>query len=64
MKKEWVERGVRLSCLPADLYAGDRKILRQRRVTFIDVVNDLSLEDGGYLNGTKMTLLKKHYLRP
>jgi hypothetical protein len=64
MKKEWVERGVCLSCLPADLYAGDRKILRQRKVTFTDVVNDLSLEDGSYLKGTKMTLLKKQYFNP
>jgi hypothetical protein len=61
MKKEWVDRGIRLSCLDADFYASDRKILRQRRITFTDTTSDLSLTDGGYLNGTKMTLLKKNY---
>jgi hypothetical protein len=61
LKQEWVDCGVRLSCLPADFYVSDRKILRQRRITFTDVTPDLSLTDGGYLNGTKMTLLKKNY---
>jgi hypothetical protein len=61
MKKEWLHQSVRLSCLEADFYAGERKILRQRRITFKDTTSDLSLTDGGYLNGTKMTLLKKNY---
>jgi hypothetical protein len=61
MKKEWLDHSVRLSCLPADFYAGERKILRQRKITFSDTTSDLSLTDGGYLNGTKMSLLKKNY---
>lgn len=61
MKKEWLHHSVRLSGIPADFYAGERKILRQRKVTFKDTTSDLTLTDGGYLNGTKMTLLKKNY---
>lgn len=61
MKQEWIDQAVRLSCLPADFYSGERKILRQRRITFSDTTSDLTLTDGGYLNGTKMSLLKKLY---
>lgn len=61
MKKEWLHHSIRLSCSPADFYAGERKILRQRRITFSDTTSDLTLTDGGYLNGTKMSLLKKNY---
>lgn len=64
MKQEWLKESIRLSCLPADFYAGERKILRQRRITFSDTTSDLSLTDGGYLNGTKMSLLKKNYFNP
>ena len=64
MKKEWLHHSIRLSCIEADFYAGERKILRQRKITFKDTTSDLSLTDGGYLNGTKMSLLKKNYFNP
>lgn len=60
MLKEWVQSSIALSKEPAEFYSGCRKILRNRRLTFTDIRDDLTISDSGFTK-TKMTLLRKGY---
>jgi len=60
MLTEWLNSSIELASEPADFYAGARKILRNRRIVFTDIQDDLTLADAGYTQ-TKMTLLRKGY---
>lgn len=61
MREEWIALCRKLSSVEADFYSGARKILRQRKVTFKNILEDLVLADAGYTN-SKMTMLRKNYL--
>lgn len=60
MKEDWVNHALRLAKEPADLYAGSRKILRNRILTF-DSTPDILLTDAGY-SKAKMSQLRRNYL--
>jgi hypothetical protein len=61
LKEEWVDRSLSLARRTADLWeAGQRKILRQRRIT-VEWDDSLQLEDVGYTSA-KMRQLERLYL--
>lgn len=61
MLKPWIESAARLSCEPASLYSGARKIIRRQVVTFTEIEDDLMLADCGFTKN-KMRMLEKNYL--
>lgn len=64
MKAEWVKSVLRMSSREADLYAGCRKIIRGRSITFHDLwdkEDPLGLPDAGYTSA-KMKHLTRLYL--
>lgn len=64
MKQEWAKHVLRLAVLPADLYAGCRKILQARRLVYEDLWDHrdpLILEDCGYTK-SKLAHLTRGYL--
>lgn len=60
MKSDWISHTLELAKQKADLYAGSRKILRNRILTF-DNNMDLQLSDAGY-SKAKMNQLRRNYL--
>lgn len=64
MKNEWVDLTISLSKKKADLYAGCRKILRGRSVTFHnlwDKEDPLLMEDAGYTSAKMKHLIRLYY---
>ncbi len=62
MLNEWIDISIELSKVPADLYSGARKILRNRSFTFEEIEDDLVMPDAGYtkMKMTKLIKLYKH----
>jgi len=60
MKDDWIKHALILAKEPPDLYAGSRKILRNRILVFNPNM-DLTLEDAGY-SKAKMRQLERNYL--
>jgi hypothetical protein len=60
-KEEWLDACLRFSRRSADLWTSDRKILRQRRVTFHDWDDSVTLDDLGYTD-KKLRDLERLYL--
>ena len=60
MKESWIRHAITLSAMPADLYSGSRKILRNIRLEFNPDM-DLTLSDAGY-SRNKMHQLRRNYL--
>jgi hypothetical protein len=61
LKQEWVDYCVGLSCEPADLYSGCRKILRVRTLRFQGLDDSLQLADAGFTSH-KMRYLMRAYM--
>lgn len=61
LKSDWVDKCIELAMLPADFYAGGRKILVNRTLSFSDIDDSLQIGDAGYTKA-KLSHLKRNYL--
>lgn len=62
MIDNWLDFCMDLAQTPADFYAGgNRKIIRNRSVTFDTIADDLHMPDAGYTK-SKQTMLRRLYL--
>lgn len=62
MKEQFIERALELAMTKADFVSGNRKILRNRVVSFDGpLLDDFAIEDCGFTK-SKMSILKKGYV--
>lgn len=61
MKAEWLKAVGLFASTPADFYSGNRKIIRQRSITFTDLTPDIDLADIGFTKN-KLAQLRRNYL--
>lgn len=61
MKQDWLYWSIGLSSEPGEFYAGARKIIRNRTITFDRIKDDLALTDCGFTK-MKLRLLVKGYI--